>query len=244
MPKIRPSWSWNTNGEGMAPPIKSNILRSINHDEAFQGGGKVAVIDSGIENSHVAVGDAVKGWCEPIADENEMIRYEFDRHSDLFGHGTACAGIIHKIAPEAELYSIRVLGKKLSGKGAIFAAALRWAIDNEIDVVNMSLGTSKTKYFALFHALVDETYYKRVILVTAANNSPRISYPSLYSTVISTACYDGIDENGLLDFYYSPNPPVEFGARGIDIDVAWLGGAYMKVTGNSFTAPSMTGIVT
>ena len=72
---------------------------------------------------------------------------------------------------------------------------------------------------------------------------PRVSYPSLYSTVISTACYDGVEESGLLDFYYNPNPPVEFGARGIDVDVAWLDGSYVKVTGNSFAAPSMTGIV-
>ena len=161
----------------------------------------------------------------------------------MFGHGTACAGIIHGIAPEAELYSIRVLGRKLSGKGNIFTAGIRWALDNNMQVVNMSLGTPNREYFSRFHELVDEAYYRRIILVTAANNMPVVSFPSLYATVISAACYDGVSGDDPLEFYCNPTPPVEFGAKGIDVSAAWLGGGHMTVTGNSFAAPHMTGIV-
>ena len=49
-------------------------------------------------------------------------------HDDLFGHGTACAGIIRRAAPDATLWSVRVLGSRLTGKGVVFAAGLRWAI--------------------------------------------------------------------------------------------------------------------
>jgi subtilisin family serine protease len=44
-------------------------------------------------------------------------------------------------------------------------------------------------------------------------------------------------------FYYNPNPPVEFGAPGIDVRVPWLNGGYITATGNSFAAPHISGIV-
>ncbi len=43
-------------------------------------------------------------------------------------------------------------------------------------------------------------------------------------------------------FYYNPRPPVEFGAPGIDVRVAWAGGGSITATGNSFAAPHITGI--
>ena len=52
-----------------------------------------------------------------------------DDGADLYGHATACGGIILGMAPEVELVSIRVLGADLRGKGAAFAAGLEWAIE-------------------------------------------------------------------------------------------------------------------
>lgn len=247
MPIQRPAWSWSSNS--IETPIlpSSSLFRSINRQDAFGGssgsGIKVAVIDSGIDNNHPAVAGAVRGWSEPSIKANGEISFIEEPHSDLSGHGTACAGIIHSIAPNAEIYSVRVLGQRLSGKGKVFASGLRWAIDNHMNVINLSLGTSNAEHFSQFHELVDEAYYRRIVLVTAANNMPIISFPSLYSTVISTACYDGANGPDPLDFYYNPNPPVEFGANGIDKEVAWLDGRYVRATGNSFAAPSMTGVV-
>jgi subtilisin family serine protease len=43
-------------------------------------------------------------------------------------------------------------------------------------------------------------------------------------------------------FYYNPDPPVEFFARGVDVEVAWMGGARIRCTGNSFATPHMTGL--
>jgi len=247
MLKRHPAWSWDSKDQGTVLPIGSRLFRSINREEAFEGssgcGVKVAIIDSGVDNQHPSVGGAVCGWCEPLLDSHGAISYDQSRHQDLFGHGTACAGIIHSVAPSAELYSVRVLGRKLNGQGEVFAAGLQWAIENDMDVVNLSLGTHNPAHFSRFHELVDEAYYRRVVLVTAANNMPVVSFPSLYSTVISTACYEGATGSNPLDFYLNPAPPVEFGANGIDVDVAWLGGGYVKATGNSFAAPNITAIV-
>src|SRR5207237_6075988 len=74
-------------------------------------GVRVAVIDSGIEADHPALALAVRGGVVVDSDRRTkaQVRLEPDEHPrDFFGHGTACAGIIHSLAPEAELYSVRV----------------------------------------------------------------------------------------------------------------------------------------
>jgi subtilisin family serine protease len=202
---------------------------------------RVAVVDSGIDGSHPAVG-GVAGWValEPDPDEPGGVRVVEGPHEDLFGHGTACAGIIRSLAPAAELYSVRVLGRTLKGKGHVFGAGLEWAIGAGMNVVNLSLSTRNRDHFARLHELVDRAYFRNVMLVCAINNVPAPSYPSEYSSVFSVAAHAGRDP---LAVAYNPSPPVEFGARGIDIEVAWLDGKTIRSTGNSYAAPHVAGLI-
>lgn len=241
----RPAWSWGD--DARTPPItRSPLLESISWEAAFGGatgrGVRVAIIDSGIETTHPAVGGMVRGWVVPALDEQGRVTHDCSPHEDLFGHGTACAGIIHRLAPEVEFHSVRVLGRALSGKGAVFAAGLEWAIDNGMHVVNLSLGSTRHDYFARFHELVDAAYYRGIVLVTAANNLPVISYPSLYGGVLSVACHAAASDDDPFAYYYNPSPPVEFGAPGIDVRLAWLNGGMITATGNSFAAPHIAGL--
>jgi len=66
------------------------------------------------------------------------------------------------------------------------------------------------------------------------------SMPSLYSSVFSVASHAGKDP---FTYYYNPSPPVEFGAPGIDLRVAWKDHGYATSTGNSFAAPHIAGII-
>ena len=43
-------------------------------------------------------------------------------------------------------------------------------------------------------------------------------------------------------FYANPDPPVEFFARGVDVEVAWVGGGTIRATGNSFATPCISAI--
>ena len=90
--------------------------------------------------------------------------YAFDEgpHEDLVGHGTACAGIIRSFAPEAEIYSVRVLGANLKGQGALFLAGIEWAVEQGIDVVNMSLSSKSEAMFAPLHDVADQAYFRRL----------------------------------------------------------------------------------
>jgi subtilisin family serine protease len=219
--KITPSWAWGgSKGKGI----------------------RVAVVDSGIEHDHPALEGSVRGGViieyDSRAENNYRVKIE-DKPVDVSGHGTACAGIIHSIAPEAELYSVRVLGRNMAGRVIQFAAGLDWTIENNMQVVNLSLSTALEEYFGLFHDLTDQAYFKNMNLVSAVNNIPEPSYPSLFSSVISVAAHDGKDP---FTFYYNPTPPVEFGAPGIDVEVAWNRKQYLTCTGNSFAAPHIAGI--
>lgn len=199
---------------------------------------KVCVIDSGVDAGHPDVVQVAGGGVVERSDEGPV--FVEGPHEDLFGHGTACAGIIRGIAPEVEIYSVRVLGAQLRGNGYHFLTGLEWALDNDMNVVNMSLSTGKEEYFAPFHELADRAYFKHTALVSAANNIPGPSYPSLYSAVFSVAANS---EKDPFKFHYNPNPPVEFGAPGIDVKVPWLDRGYITTVGNSFAAPVIAGLV-
>ena len=226
----------------------SGPLSGIDPEWAWGGstgqGVRVAVVDTGIEYDHPAVGDSVHGGVIVEWDENskEKLRFVPDEHPiDVAGHGTACAGIIHSMAPQAELYSVRVLGTNMKGRAYQFAAGVDWAVEHGMDVVNLSLSTAKQDYFAMFHSIADDAYFKNAMLVSAASNFDEPSMPSLYSSVFSVASHAGKDP---YTYYYNPNPPVEFGAPGIDLRVAWKDHSYVISTGNSFAAPHIAGIIT
>ena len=57
---------------------------------------------------------------------------------------------------------MRVLGSRLTGKGLVFAAGLRWAIKEGARVVNLSLSTGREDYFGLFHEIADEAAFAGV----------------------------------------------------------------------------------
>lgn len=241
----KPAWSWqfdpDTLKRGTSIALPSPLSKEWAWDDSTGAGVKVAVVDSGIDGSHSAVGSVAGGVALQFDPEAEdYVEAVEGPHEDLFGHGTACAAIIKRVAPECELYSVRVLGTRLTGKGVVFAAGLRWAVDHGMNVVNLSLSTGKQDYFGLFHEIADEAYFHNVMLVSAVNNVASPSYPSQYSSVFSVAAHDGKDP---YRFEYNPSPPVEFGAPGIDVEVAWLNGSTIEATGNSFAAPHIAGLV-
>ncbi len=243
-----PAWSEAFTAAALRQVLVAGPLGALTPEWAWGGstgrGVRVAVVDSGVEWDHPAVGDAVRGGVVVAYDETaeDNIRIDDDPHPrDVAGHGTACAGIIHALAPEAELYSVRVLGNDMAGRALQFANGLDWAIQHGMQVVNLSLSTSRRDYYALFHELADEAYFANVVLVSAVNNVFEASYPSLYSSVISVAAHEGRDP---WTYYYNPSPPVEFGAMGIDVRVAWNDKQYLTSTGNSFAAPHIAGLVT
>ena len=218
-------------------------VRGISREWAWGGstgaGVRVGIIDSGLENDHPMLrGRVVENVAVEMTDGGPRIVPDEPR--DLFGHGTACGGIIVSLAPDVELVSIRVLGADLRGKGTAFAAGLEWAIEQRLSVCNLSLSSKSEALYPVFHDLADRAYFASMNLVSAANNVPAPSYPSLFSSVFSVAAHPEPEPERI---YYNPSPPVEFGAWGVDVPIAWKDGGTTVATGNSFAAPHVAGIV-
>jgi len=198
----------------------------------------VCVVDSGVEDGHPLVGRLASSLAVTRGEDDAVAVVE-DTTGDVCGHGTACAGIIRAIAPDCRLHSIRVLGAGATGAADLILAGLRHATDAGHRVISLSLSTTKRRYAEALHELTDAAYFNRSILVASAHNLPVDSYPWRFASVVSVGSHDDSDP---LTWYANPSPPVELFARGVDVEVAWLGGGTLRCTGNSFAAPHIAGI--
>ena len=201
-------------------------------------GVRVCILDSGVEAGHPLVGELEGAVAISRGEDDEIVVAE-DEEGDLCGHGTGCAGIVRSIAPDCRLFSVRVLGAGFTGSGPVLLGGLRWAIEQGFDVINMSLSTTKAKFAGLLHELADSAYFRRTVLVASAHNMPVESYPWRFSSVLSVGSHEEPDP---MTFFYNPSPPVEFFARGVGVQVAWIGGGTIRSSGNSFATPHMSGI--
>ncbi len=203
-------------------------------------GVEIAVIDSGIDAEHGDLKGKVAVSVEAHAD-NKRVIFLPSESGDSAGHGTACAGIISKIAPDARFNSIKVLGAGGIGDGQAFLAGLEYAIKNKYRLINLSLGTTKPQFFSPLHDLLDRAYQAGCIVVAAANNLPQPSFPSVFSS--SVISVSKITETDPFKFGFKYGEIIELTAPGVNVRTAWLDGGYKSLTGNSFACPHIVGII-
>jgi len=205
-------------------------------------GVKIAVLDSGIEAHHPALGGLELVDDIAVIEDGFRLKAIPGDSRDIFGHGTAVAGIIRATAPEAQIGSFRVLGEALGARTAIILEGARLAIERGYHILNCSLGCGVPEHVLRYKDWVDAAYVKGVHVVAACNNSDftRPEWPAFFTSVI-TVNMARTEKNG--ELYFRPGHLVEFAARGVDVEVPWLGGTTKKVTGSSFAAPRVTGML-
>jgi subtilisin family serine protease len=236
-----PAWSLPSDAvDRISLPLQwpERVTREWAWGESTGAGARVCILDSGVERNHPLVGELESAVAISLGENDEVIASE-DEEGDLSGHGTACAGIVRALAPDCKLSSVRVLGAGFTGTGGVLLAGLRYAVEQGFDVINMSLSTTKKPFATVLHELADSAYFRRTVLVASAHNMPVESYPWRFSSVISVGSHEQPDP---LAFFYNPSPPVEFFGRGVNVEVAWLGGRSAAVSGNSFATPHIAGI--
>jgi subtilisin family serine protease len=239
--RVLPAWSLSAAAvEAIAVPLEwpERIDRAWAWGGSTGRGVRVCILDSGVDAGHPLVG-GLETAVAVVTSPDGTVEIREDDEGDAAGHGTACAGIVRALARDASLSSVRVLGAGFKGSGAALLEGLRWAVEHEFDVVNMSLSTTRRELAAFLHELADSAYFRRTALVASAHNLPVESYPWRFSSVISVGSHELPDPRA---FFYNPEPPVEFFARGVDVEVAWVGGGTLRSTGNSFATPHMSGI--
>jgi hypothetical protein len=115
---------------------------------------RIAVIDSGVHASHPHISPVAGGW-----PENDFL--------DRLGHGTAVMAAIQEKAPEAEYFAVRIFDRQLRTNIDTLLAAIRWSVDQGVDIVNLSLGTANPAHAEKFAPFVS-----RALLVSPAGAYP------------------------------------------------------------------------
>ncbi len=199
---------------------------------------KVAIVDSGIVPNHPKVGPVAGGVGLAMGPDG-TIRYSAD-HADCAGHGTACAGIIRRKAPQAALYSIRLFDASLQADSRLLMAAIEWALAEGMDLINLSLGTTEVTHRDALERLCQQAADQGILLVAAEHEEGRASYPAHLPQVIGVGAGK---VRGLYQYHYRPEATIECIARGDAQRLCWLEPPEIMTAGTSFAAPHITGIV-
>lgn len=210
-------------------------------------GVRVAIVDSGVEPTHP--------WFERASLRHVRVESTASGHmvvedggGDQSGHGTACAGIIHRMVPEATLVSLRALGPDGRCSRSALIAALHYCIKERFDVVNLSLGIDIPRHAPLratdhkpiltLYELADAASTLGVVLVASGPNVAQFrTYPGRLKAIIGVgrASFSELDSLGT-----ERTADHEILAPGTDILAPALGGGERRWTGTSFACPFVT----
>ncbi len=169
---------------------------------------RVAVLDSGVNAQHSHV-QQVAGGVHVRWQEDGRLELDPD-YRDLLGHGTAVAGVIRAKAPEVELYAVRVFDRELRTHAAVVAAAIRWAVEQGMHAINISLGTEREEHRELLQEACNEASRRGVILIAASEDDEREWSPASFANVIAVA---GDERCAWDEYFYCQGDAVPFRAH-------------------------------
>lgn len=215
-------------------------------------GVKVAVLDTGVDISHPDlvikrslnfVGIRNTTWWDSVNEKVIVPDIDYNVYTPTHNHGTHVSGIIGArdnnvgmigVAPECDVYALRVLSESGSGYFSDMAIALLWCLYNEnIDVVNMSLGGFYGD--ENFWLALKEVYDAGIAVIVSAGNEyyeadyrGYISFPAQYDESISVGAIDSVGDRA---YFSSVGPNIDIMAPGVGILSSVIGGGYASYSG-------------
>jgi len=131
----------------------------------------VAVVDTGIDLNHPAFAKSITGkntWLDLVG-LDATPQEEGSVLDDAYGHGSAVAGIVLQMAPEAKILPVRVLSPEGSGDPLNVALGIIWAEQKGADIINLSLGSRQPS--PLVEAAVAWAQSQGTLVVGSAGNT-------------------------------------------------------------------------
>ncbi len=214
-------------------------------------GVKVAVLDTGIAN-HTDL--TIVGRKDFITTGGTA--------SDVHGHGTAVAGVIASknnnagiigIAPNVQLYAVKVMDNNGGGSLSTVVSAIEWCIANGIDVANLSMGVdytlltaSEKTYFTTFLNSVGQNALANNLLIVAAagndGNASGIDNLAMPARGDGFLAVGAVDSNKNLATFSSIGPKIDVVAPGVGIKTLGTSNNYLLASGTSFSSPNVAGL--
>lgn len=188
---------------------------------------RIGILDSGVHAAHPHIGGLAGG----IAIGPDGLSPAFE---DRLGHGTAVAALIHHINPQAELVAVKIFDNKLATSLSTVIRAIDWCLEQEIDVINLSLGTLNEGHRAAFASAVEKARNATAVIVSALEINGMAALPGSLHGVIgvletepdSTHDYQTCERYGKLVYTAPPFPreipgvPRERNLKGVSFAVA------------------------
>lgn len=142
---------------------------------------KIAIIDDGITELCSLEIKAEKYIC---IDRSGCV-IDDDREVYIMTHASICGAIIRKYASSAEIISIKVLDEKSrSGNIDKLCKGIEWCIENDIKLINLSLGSTYWRDFEKLSNVCNKAFNKSIIIVAAKNNNDVYTFPAGLATVL------------------------------------------------------------
>ena len=206
-------------------------------------GARVAVIDTGVNAAHPRLGGRA------VAHDYTVTR---DGPADADGHGSHCCGIVHDVAPGAEVHSFRVFDDELRAdrRSLVNAlAAIRDGTHGRFDVVNMSLGSGQPDQ--AMRILLLEICASGTLVCCAAGNSeahdrddaPRfgtVDWPAHYNSTIAVG---SVDRRRRRSPFSSSGPKITVMAPGQEVWSCWKDDSMACLSGTSMASPFAAGVL-
>jgi subtilisin family serine protease len=200
----------------------------------------VAILDTGTDLDHPDLSANIKGGYNAINSHKSA--------EDDNGHGTHVAGIIAAanndigvigVSPEVNLFPVKVLDRYNSGSLSDILDGMQWCIDNHMDVVNMSFGSTASD--ALLQIAVTALNTAGIVQVAAAGNlgtsGGTILYPAKYPETIAVSSFD---INDMIAASSSYGAEIDLAAPGVSVYSTAMNGSYVYMSGTSMAAPHVT----
>ena len=156
----------------------------------------------------------------------------------LIGHGTAVAGLLHLVAPEAQIMPLKAFGPDGTATLDAVVSSIYYAVDNGANVLNLSFSASEGS--AALHDAITYAVAHGVVVVAAAGNDSNTEqvYPGAYRPVLNTASVDAHNQKATFSNYGST---VALAAPGVGLITIYPDNHWAAVSGTSFSAPLVSG---
>ena len=225
-------------------PTGVNMINApLMWNKGYTGDGvKVAILDSGCIQHPDLINNIIGG-------KNFTAEGSETDYNDLNGHGTHVAGIIAGngkvmgVAPNAKLLILKVLDKTGNGNCQGLYDAINYAIEQKVDIINMSLGISIN--VNEIHTMLKKAVDNNICVVCACGNegdgkafTDEYSYPAGYNEAISVGAIDNARVNAV---FTNSNKEVDLVAHGVNVVSTHLNYGYHSMSGTSQATPHVTG---
>lgn len=208
---------------------------------------KIAIIDSGVDESHSKFDGRIdySTSCY-IFKENDVAASNYDFYDGL-GHGTHVSGIIADCTPEiVKLMEIKTFDDNGNSSVLAITTAMQYAIENNADVINMSLGwfNDNAANYTFLDTIITKAKSNGIVICAAAGNQAGdvvYAYPAHNKDVFTVTA---ITSSGYFASSYSNyGSVVDFCAPGTSIYNTYTNGTYVKASGTSMATPHVTSAV-